>query len=166
MFEAKVNKNVYTISPDKDGNKGSINGQPYQWDLDGTAMKAHVISGHKSYRLEIVAHHPADKTIEVLVNGHPYTVSVKDQYDRLLEQLGMDKLTEVKQSNVKAPMPGLVLDILVSAGQHVTKDEPIIILEAMKMENMLKSPCDGVIKNIAVQKGKAVEKNTLLIEFE
>ena len=63
-------------------------------------------------------------------------------------------------------MPGLILDVLVSAGDTVAKDDPLIILEAMKMENVLKSAGDGVVKSIEVAKGQAVDKNQILIELE
>jgi biotin carboxyl carrier protein len=66
---------------------------------------------------------------------------------------------------VKAPMPGMVLQILVSAEQEVEKDSALLILEAMKMENVIKSPAAGKVKRIAIEKGVAVEKNTVLIEF-
>ena len=72
-----------------------------------------------------------------------------------------------KQINdIKAPMPGLILDISVTVGQEVKEDEPLLILEAMKMENVFTSPRDGIIKSISVSKGDAVDKNDLLIEFE
>jgi biotin carboxyl carrier protein len=63
-------------------------------------------------------------------------------------------------------MPGLILDINVKIGQKVKEDDPLLILEAMKMENVLTSPRDGIIKSISVSKGDAVNKNQLLIEFE
>ncbi len=65
-----------------------------------------------------------------------------------------------------APMPGLILDIVVSAGQQVTENEPLLILEAMKMENAVLSPRDGIIKEIVANQGDAVDKNQLLIVFE
>jgi biotin carboxyl carrier protein len=63
-------------------------------------------------------------------------------------------------------MPGLIRTIVVAEGQEVKKGDVILILEAMKMENALKSPADLVVKSIKVQQGQAVEKNQLLIEFE
>ena len=70
-----------------------------------------------------------------------------------------------KVKDVKAPMPGLILDIKVRPGQEVKKGDPILILEAMKMENILKSPGDGVVKEIKVQTRQNVEKNQVLILF-
>ena len=63
-------------------------------------------------------------------------------------------------------MPGKIVKINVEEGQTVKKGETLIILEAMKMENIITSPRDGIIKSISVKKGDAVEKNQLLIEFE
>ena len=77
----------------------------------------------------------------------------------------MDNLSAKKLNHIKAPMPGLVLSILVEEGKEVKKGDALIILEAMKMENILKSPADGIVKKIAVKKGVPVEKNQLLIEF-
>ena len=74
-------------------------------------------------------------------------------------------MCQAKVKNIKAPMPGMVLNILVEDGDTVTKDQAVVILEAMKMENVIKSPVDGTIKKVGVTKGVAVEKNTILIEF-
>lgn len=60
--------------------------------------------------------------------------------------------------NVKAPMPGLVLDILVEAGQSVNKGDNLLILEAMKMENIIKASGNGVVKNININKKMRLKK--------
>ena len=74
---------------------------------------------------------------------------------------------KAKQINaIKAPMPGLILEISVTVGQEVKENDQLLILEAMKMENSIASPRDGVIKSISAEKGNAVEKGQLLIEFE
>ena len=92
--------------------------------------------------------------------------NVKDKYAELLEKMGMDMSLAGKVSELKAPMPGLVLDILVNEGDEVTADQPLMILEAMKMENVIKSPTDGVVKSINITKSKSVEKNQVLISFD
>jgi biotin carboxyl carrier protein len=66
---------------------------------------------------------------------------------------------------VKAPMPGLIFEIKVQEGDEVKKGDTLVILEAMKMENILKSPGDGIIKEIRIKKGDSVEKNQVLIQF-
>jgi len=68
--------------------------------------------------------------------------------------------------NIKAPMPGLVLDVLVESGQTITKGDQLLILEAMKMENVLKAAGDGVVKSIEIKKGNTVEKGQILVEME
>lgn len=84
----------------------------------------------------------------------------------MLHQLGMDKLLSAKNNLVKAPMPGLVLKVLVEPNQAVKKGDSLIVLEAMKMENIIKANADGVIKKVNVAIKQAVEKNTVLIELE
>jgi biotin carboxyl carrier protein len=85
----------------------------------------------------------------------------------MLDKMGMSATSDEKMDNVKAPMPGLVLDILVEAGQSVNKGDNLLILEAMKMENIIKASGNGVVKNININKKDAVEKNQLLmIEME
>jgi len=125
----------------------------------------HLLKDNTSYNIEIVKHIPEDKKLIIKVNNNKYTLDVKDKYDELLHNLGLDNLAAKKVNDIKAPMPGMVINILVSEGQEVKKGDALIVLEAMKMENILKSPTDGTIKKIAAVKGSAVEKNQLLIQF-
>jgi acetyl/propionyl-CoA carboxylase alpha subunit len=67
---------------------------------------------------------------------------------------------------LKAPMPGLVLEVMVGPGTEVKKGDPLLVLEAMKMENVLKAPTDAVIKDVIVEISAAVEKNQVLVNFE
>jgi biotin carboxyl carrier protein len=92
-------------------------------------------------------------------------MSLTDQFDELLHKLGMDNLSAQKVSELKAPMPGMVLKVLVSEGEEVKKGSNLLILEAMKMENVIKSPADGVIKTIKVSPADKVEKNQVMIIF-
>ncbi len=126
----------------------------------------HLICDNKSFDVELESFNRDEKSLVLVLNGIRHEVKLKDQYDELLERLGLDKTSAKKDSSVKAPMPGLVLDILVALGQEVQKDSPLIILEAMKMENVIKAQGPGVIKKIFINKGSTVEKNSLLIEYE
>jgi biotin carboxyl carrier protein len=116
--------------------------------------------------VHVLEFNPAEKTIVLLINGNRYKVSLEDQYDVLLKSMGMGSNSSKKLKHLKAPMPGLVLDVLINAGDEVKKDAPLIVLEAMKMENVIKSPGEAKVSSVEVSKGAAVEKNEVLIHFE
>lgn len=126
----------------------------------------HVLQGEQSYlaTLEKVDYYA--KSFVFRINGGLYEVKVADQFDQTVERLGLHIQAGTKFKDVKAPMPGLVLDIMVEPGQKVQKGDSLLILEAMKMENVLKSPGDGVVKAVKVEKGTAVNKNQILLEME
>lgn len=126
----------------------------------------HIIKNDISYNAEIVQIDPETKTIKVKINQKLYTVKLSDDKDLLLEKMGINLANTTKINHLKAPMPGLVLDIKIQPNQTVQKGDSLLILEAMKMENVLKAPANATIKTICVKKGDAVEKGTLLIEFQ
>jgi biotin carboxyl carrier protein len=165
MYQVKVNDNYqFEVEADKDFVK--VNNEAITIDaVSLNAGHSHVLYKDKSYHVEIIAHHQEEKTVELKVNGNVYIVSIEDQYDQLLKQLGLDNLQAHKVKEIKAPMPGLVLNILVSVGQEVQKGDNLLILEAMKMENIIKSTTSGIIKAIPVAKGDKVDKNAVLLLF-
>ncbi len=126
----------------------------------------HVLRNNKSYRVEVLKTDYEAKEFEIRINGNIHILKAKDRMDLLLESLGMENATSAKVSDLKAPMPGLVLDILIEEGATTEKGTPLMILEAMKMENVLKAAGEGKIKSISVKKGQNVEKGAVLIEFE
>ena len=128
--------------------------------------KYHLLLQNKSYIAEITEANLNDKNYTVKVNNTIYHVNIADQLDQLIQQMGFSLSATKNVDSIKAPMPGLILDIAVIPGQTVQEDDPLLILEAMKMENSITSPREGVIKSITVAKGDAVDKNQLLIEFE
>ncbi len=160
-----------------------VNGQDFQFDLKmGTALldgkpvnadivklsanKYHLLINKQSYNLELLEKSENGKSMKVLVNGVKQEIAIKDKYDALLSQLGMDKLMGNKNNHIKAPMPGLVLRIMAQEGDTVKKGDALLVLEAMKMENIIKADGEGKVKRINVSTQQAVEKNTLLIEME
>ena len=169
MYTIKVNGNKEfktELNTKNNDITGTLNGKEFKSDIikvrDGVY---HILNDNVSYNLEVVKHIPEEKKLVVKINNTPYSLDIKDKYDDLLHSLGLDSLASKKVNDIKAPMPGMVLNILVTEGQEVKKGDGLIVLEAMKMENILKSPTDGVIKKIAINKGVAVEKNQLLIQF-
>lgn len=137
--------------------------------LDAVAVgdsKFHILKNNQPFQAEIVASDFNRKKYTVRVNNTNYSVEIANDLDQLITKMGFE-VGSVKHINaIKAPMPGLILEINVVVGQTVQENDNLIILGAMKMENSFHSPRNGVIKSIAVAVGDAVEKGQLLIEFE
>lgn len=128
--------------------------------------KFHILKNNTPYQAEIIETDFINKTYTVKVNNSTYTVAIANALDMLIKEMGFEVGASKQVNAIKAPMPGLILEISVEVGQEVKENDPLLILEAMKMENSILSPRDGVIKSIAMTKGAAVEKGALLIEFE
>lgn len=166
MYKLTINDDrIISAEPVKDG-AYVLDGKTISPDVvsikDGLF---HVISGNKSYNAEIVKHDADEKTFHIKVNNNIYKVQVKDKFDVLLKELGLDVSNSKKVTDLKAPMPGLVVEVVVAEGQEVKMGDKLVVLEAMKMENILKAPGDVVIKKVNVTKGNTVEKNEVLIIF-
>jgi acetyl/propionyl-CoA carboxylase alpha subunit len=167
MYHATIN-GTKKIDIEWDGKRSEVilDGKTFITDvLIHSDSNSHWIHNNKSYNVEIVQLNQETKELQIKVNGTIYQVQLKDRFDDLLKSLGMEGVGQAKLKDLKAPMPGLVLDIMVNEGQSVEKDSPLVILEAMKMENVIKSPATAVVKKVNAIKGQAVEKNTVLIEF-
>lgn len=148
-------------------NKIIIDGQNADIDLVHIYKeKYHIIDNNESFNIEVVRADFQNKTFEIKVNDTIYPIQLEDELDMLLEKMGMSAVGSNTMDNVKAPMPGLVLRITVEVGQEVNKGDNLIVLEAMKMENIIKATGTGKVKNILVTEKQAVEKNQLLIEME
>lgn len=100
------------------------------------------------------------------INGVRKEVRVLDERAQLLEKMGMSARTVVASGDIKAPMPGKVLQVLVNAGDTVEEGQALLVLEAMKMENVIKAIAEGTVLDIPVSPGQAVEKGSLLVAFE
>lgn len=166
MYQATVNGKKFQIEWDGKSTSGVLNDALFEVDIQKISEgKSHWLMNNRSYNVEVVSMDAESKTVVIKVNGTLYTVELKDRYDDLMKSLGMEGGSKNKVSVLKAPMPSMVLDILVKEGDAVEKDTPLLILEAMKMENVIKSPTSGSIKKIVAVKGTAVEKNVVLMEF-
>ncbi|MGJ8742917.1 acetyl-CoA carboxylase biotin carboxyl carrier protein subunit [Polaribacter sp.] len=126
----------------------------------------HVLHQNVSYKTEIVKANFNEKSYAVKVNNTIYNINIHNELDSLIKEMGF-QIGKTKEVNeIKAPMPGLILEINVLVGAEVKENDTLLILEAMKMENALTSPRAGIIKSISVTKGDTVDKNQLLIAFE
>lgn len=117
------------------------------------------------------------KSYEVSVtkeNGGTYLVHMPDGGVRKIELLTpieailrrQGGLASKDNGEIRSPMPGRVVKIVVKEGQRVKEREGIVVVEAMKMQNQLTSPFDGIVKEIRVNEGEAVEKNGILAIVE
>ena len=81
-----------------------------------------------------------------------------------MQTLGANRSAQ-KAGDLKAPMPGLVLSVLVKPGDRVKRNDPVLVLEAMRMENLSRAPADAEVKAVLAEKGRPVEKGQPLIQF-
>ncbi|HHS95780.1 MAG TPA: biotin/lipoyl-binding protein [Phaeodactylibacter sp.] len=126
----------------------------------------HILYKNQSFVGELLHADFANRILSLLINGNTYHIKALDEYDLLVKKLGLASASGQKVKDIKAPMPGLVLEVTTTEGMHIQKGESLLILEAMKMENVIKAPGDGVVKSIAIHKGQTVDKGDILIELE
>ncbi len=166
-YQVKVNEKDYKVEVAQNGAEIKLDGELLNLDLKGDAKKGfHLLRNHKSHQVHILEADYETKEFLIEVDGAPYPVKVADRFDLLLKDLGMEHLANAAVNDLKAPMPGLVLDVKVEAGETIKKGQALLVLEAMKMENVLKAESEATVKSINCAKGEAVEKNQVLIEFE
>jgi len=166
MLKIKVNENK-EIEIDIKKDNILLNGKKVDADIVKISSdKFHVIYNDGSYTIELLSKNETGKELTIAVNGKKQIVSVKDDFDELLHKLGMDNLIHIKMNEVKAPMPGLVLCVMVKEGDIIQKGDALIVLEAMKMENIIKATGEGIVKKIVAQTKQAVEKNQVLLVME
>jgi biotin carboxyl carrier protein len=148
------------------GNGILVNGEEYKADiLEYRKGKFHALVDGKAFRAEIIAVDADAKTCRIKIGDQVTTVRMQDRYDELLQAMGLDEKAGSRVNDIKAPMPGMVLQVMVEKGQPIRKGDAIVVLEAMKMENILKSPSDGTVKKIHVRKGDKVEKNQVMVDL-
>jgi biotin carboxyl carrier protein len=124
------------------------------------------IKDHQSLNARLIEANWLTKTFTLESGGETFEVEIKDQLDQQLEQMGFGTSSSKQLKEIKAPMPGLVLEVSVTGGQTVKEGDRILILEAMKMENSILIHADATIKKVLVVAGQAVEKGQVLVELE
>ena len=144
-------------------NKALVNAQRVE-HLEKNVYKVH---SKDSYEIiEVIEYNLALKELTIRHNHSVHQIAVQRPVDLMLAQLGIKAATANLNKDIKAPMPGKVLEVMVKEGDSVEKGTPILILEAMKMENVLKAEVDGVVKKVMAVKDNNVEKNEILVELD
>jgi biotin carboxyl carrier protein len=143
----------------------TLNESDVNIDLSTIDGKQNLIYNGKSYNIQIIEKDAVSGKITLKINGRKIETQLQNNLHLLLKKMGMNQ-GKKKQNEVKAPMPGLVLDILVQENQEVQEGEVLLVLEAMKMENAIKSPMSGTVESISIKKGQTVDKNQLMIKIK
>jgi biotin carboxyl carrier protein len=158
-----INNKEYTVTFEHDGGI-TVNGRSAPLDIrqldaqtfsllrDGASRRVIVERFQDGYRL--------------LVNGKQASAQVESERARLLKRFDHQSTSKHHKAEVTAPMPALVVKVMVEVGQEVKQGQGLLILEAMKMENEIKAHKAGIVKEISVTKGRAVEKGELLLLVE
>ncbi len=131
-----------------------------------SANHYHLLKDNRSYSAEVFKQDFLHRTYEIKINSNIYSVKINNDLDQLIDDMGLSLGSSQQVNDIKAPMPGLILEVNVNEGDEVKEGDYLLVLEAMKMENTLTAPRDGVVKSVSISKGDAVEKNQLLIEME
>lgn len=125
-----------------------------------------IVTPNKVHTLLCLNIDRATKEVTLLHQGQKHTLKISEPIDEILASMGLEDALTPKIDFVKAPMPGLVLDVKVQSGDTIKKGETLLILEAMKMENAIKSPIDALVKSVEVKPQQAVDKNAVLVHFQ
>lgn len=165
MIKATVNGgSPFTIQT---GTAVTCNEQGVDWSaIQLPAGNYSILMDGRSYNAQVLKVDRDTKTVTLEIGHQVYEVAIEEPIDQLLAAMGIKDAMAHKVNDIKAPMPGLVLKVLVAPGQAIRKGDPVLVLEAMKMENVFKSATDAVVKAIKVAPGTAVEKGEVLIVLE
>ncbi|MBA3827406.1 MAG: acetyl-CoA carboxylase biotin carboxyl carrier protein subunit [Taibaiella sp.] len=166
MLQITVNQQTTFETDIKEG-EWLINATTAKWDVKELANGLiSILYNNKSYTAIVEKIDIKAKELRLRINGQVYNVAIKEPIDQLLASMGMNMQAAKKAEPVKAPMPGMIIKILVTPGQVINKGDGLLILEAMKMENIIKATTTATVKAIKVNERTAVEKGAVLIELE
>ncbi len=147
-----------------DGEKVVVNHQSnVTWENDRffkVEFKGQVFHG------ELMEEGLENRRLKVKINHREFVISKDGPLDQLISELGLDKVKVRKLQQLKSPMPGRIVSIAISVGDEVNVGDPLLTLEAMKMENVLKSEGVGTVKSIEIVAQQVVDKGAVLISFE
>lgn len=153
------------VAVEVDGDHVRVDGRELRAHLTvvpGTPLR-HLLVGTDSLALVV---EPGERgEWRLSVNGTSYLAEVVDERTRHIRSLTGDSGKSAGLAHLRAPMPGLVVRVLAREGDQVVTGQGLVVLEAMKMENELRSIAGGVVGTIRVAAGQAVEKGQILLDF-
>lgn len=148
-----------------DGKSVGTNGEPVRLSWENQTFFTLEHNGH-AFHGEVIVNRMEEGLLTVKLNHRVFEIRKDGPLDELIASMGLDKPKVRKLKQLKAPMPGRVVSIAVSVGSEVNPGDPLLTLEAMKMENVLKAEGIGIVKAIRIAAQDVVDKGALLIEFE
>ncbi|MDE0470630.1 MAG: acetyl-CoA carboxylase biotin carboxyl carrier protein subunit [Ekhidna sp.] len=164
MLRISINESK-TVEVGKEGNTLLINGNEREYELVKKSENAYVIIfSKKIYNIEILSFEGKEAIISI--NNQVSKIKISDHIDQILKKLGMDKVQSSQVQDIKAPMPGSIMNVIVKENDQVQSGDTLLVLEAMKMENVIKSSRGGRVGKVHVSEGENVEKNQVLITFD
>lgn len=161
-YIVKIDDKEFKVELQKEGNNFKVY-------LNGKERNVEVANEKGARLILIVDNKPFNVILEsanhILVNGEIYSTEIFDEQIQKLIKASPEKLHK-KELTIKAPMPGLIIDIEVKEGDSVKAGQGLLIVEAMKMQNEMKTSRDGIVKKVFVQKGQTVNRGDTLIIIE
>lgn len=149
-----------------DAENNSVAGKKVDWDLEKSGHRKYsIIYKGKVFNAEVLLIDKDACQVSIKINGRVYNSTYADEYEQLLQKMGIGKSSNPSQPELKAPMPGMVIKVLATSGQQIKKGDPLLILEAMKMENIIKAASDCLVTAILIRAGDKVEKNQVIMNF-
>ena len=162
-YFARIGSNEYEV--EVTDSQILLDGEPVNVDIvrSGTPELFSILFGGQSHELLVTS----DRfNYTVSIRSQQFQVQVQDERSRRLNQARKMPGLPAGELAVVAPIPGLVVKVLAAAGDAIEEGQPLVILEAMKMENEIRSMRPGVIKSVEVAPGQRVEQNAVLIVLE
>jgi acetyl/propionyl-CoA carboxylase alpha subunit len=133
MFSVILQDSTYSV--EKNGCETRVNEQTITWDLKWIGdRKIHLIQGSRSLEAELLAVDLEAKTLQIRLGHKTTTILLKDRFDLLLEKMGMNAAGSGSLKEIKAPMPGLILDLKVAPGDEVKKGDVVLASSPQGME--------------------------------
>ena len=119
----------------------------------------------KNYDINVLHYDAQEKLFDIKVNGYRLKIRKIDELSDLIAKLGFNLPPKLELKEVRAPMPGLVKEIFIAVGDQIQTGDNLFVLEAMKMENIIKASGEGIVSAIPVKKGDKVDKSGLLAKL-
>ena len=157
VYKVKVNEFEFAFTKEQIDAVDIVKKSPSEFNL---------IKDHRSVNARLIEADNDARKLTIAVGGENFAIEIKDELDQMLDKMGFSTVANKQIKEIKAPMPGLVLEIAVTEGQEVKEGDRILILVAMKMENSIVIHTNAKIKRIAVTAGQAVDKGQLLVELD